>query len=56
VSNKKESSYKRKKPFVYSETYRQWKAEAIKNGTCGSKARQLSCSHAKTFRYTLEGC
>jgi hypothetical protein len=56
VSERKESSYKRKKPFVYSETYRHWKDEVRKNGACGDKARALSCSHAKTFRYTLEGC
>lgn len=56
MSDRKESSYKKKKHFVYSETYRQWKDEARKNGSCGDKARKLACVHAKQFRYSKEGC
>lgn len=53
---KKESSYKKKKPFVYSEAYRHWRDEVRKNGACSDKAKALACSHAERFGYTVKGC
>jgi hypothetical protein len=39
-----------KAAFVYSATYQEWKAEAIKNGAGTDKALAMACHHAKMVR------
>lgn len=50
------SSYSLKKPFIYSETYRQWKTATISHGADSPQAIAMACHHAKLFRVTNKRC